>query len=188
MLFASGIGYKKNSPMLSQVIRWTNDDNIQYLFGELGDIATFSSTGIQYDSNGNCLTDLKGYIVPRSHRLFDKPQHDLFKRIAKNDYFLPAQFIIQQIINKNLDQYPVKPRLLMDKNNTLKQFFVPSSLLSCMWFQFFQVVTGERKIKQCAYCGQWENITNKYASWKYHSHCGNKARVKKHRERQKESE
>jgi len=176
---------EKNSSTLSKVIRWTNDDNIQYFFGELEDIDIFSSTGIQYDSNGNCLTDLKGCIIPRSYKLFDKPQHNVLKKIKKDDYFLPAKFVIQKIINKNLSKYPVKPLLLMDNNETLKQFFVPSSLLACMWFQFFQVVTGERKIKQCFYCGKWENVTDKYSSWKYHSRCGNYARVKKYREQTK---
>ena len=171
---------EKNSSMLSKVITWTND-NINYSFGEPEDLDIFNSTGIKYDYNSNCLTDLKGYIAPRSQQLFDMPNHKVFTDLVKDDYLFIAQLIVQKTINKKLDDFPVKHRLLLDKNKKLKQFFVPSDLLSCMWFQFLQVVTGERQLRQCAYCHKWENVTDKYASWKYHSRCGSNARVKKHR-------
>ena len=176
---------EKNSSMLSKMITWTNDDNIQYLFGEPENLDLFNSTGIKYDANGNCLTDLKGYIAPRRQRLFDISNHKIFTDLVKDDYLFVAQLIVQKTINQKLDKFPIKHCLLMDKTRKLKQFFVPSDLLSCMWFQFLQVVTGERKIKQCLYCNKWENVTDKYSSWKYHQKCGTYARVKKHREQLK---
>lgn len=178
---------EKNSPMLAKVITRTND-NIRYFFGEIEDIEIYKNGGTRIDHKGNCLNNYKGFFQPRYFDLFNKPNYYILNRLEKDDYLLPAQLIVQKIINQQLDKYTAKPLLLMDKNNTLKQFINPTSLLSCMWFQFFQVVTGERKVKQCAYCGRWEDVTDKYASWKYHKRCGVKKRVEKHRSPKKEGE
>ena len=95
--------------------------------------------------------------------------------------------LIPKIINKQLDKFPVNPTILLDKNDTPKQFFVPTSLLAYMWFQFFQVVGGERKIKQCAICGKWADVTERRATWKHHNSCGINARTKRSRENKKKA-
>ena len=107
----------------------------------------------------------------------------LLSRIVPCDVVIPAQMVIQKLINKKLSvsEYPVTPKLLMDKNNNLKQYLVPQNLLSAMWFQFFQAASGERKFKKCEICHKWEDVTEKRSSWSMHPNCAARVRMRRSR-------
>lgn len=106
----------------------------------------------------------------------------LLSRFMIGSVEIPAQAVIQKVINEKLRKYPTSPMLLMNKDNHLKQYFVPQNLLSAMWFQFFQTVSGERKYKRCEVCNKWDDVTNKRASWSKHPECAARVRTAKYRE------
>ena len=50
-----------------------------------------------------------------------------------------------------------------------------------MWYELLQIITGERKIKQCPICLQWSDVTKVKGSWAKHRDCANWDRVTKSR-------
>lgn len=67
-------------------------------------------------------------------------------------------------------------------------YIVPRDLLSAMWFQFSQAITGERKYKRCPICGYWEDVTQRRSDWKRHDSCASNVRASRYYARQKEAE
>ncbi len=109
------------------------------------------------------------------------------QRLMDGDIESRVKFFVQQTINNQLKEFPVEPCLVFDKENNLKQYYRPSSLISLLWFQFFRYVTGEQKVKQCPLCKDWYDVSgnvsrdgNKSVIWdKYCPCCGNKLYAKK---------
>ncbi|MBP2643285.1 MAG: hypothetical protein H6Q67_1172 [Firmicutes bacterium] len=111
-----------------------------------------------------------------------------FDKLKEDDLFLLAKFFVQQEINDQCKEYPVEPCLLFDKeDNSLKQYYRPSSLISLLWFQFFRYVSGEQKIKECPICRKWYDVSGNVSStgiksivWNKHcTDCGNRLYAKK---------
>lgn len=123
----------------------------------------------------------------RSWGVLASPQRkpEIFARCHPGEVLLPARHLLQMWINKRLERYPVKPRLLMNAQNALEGRLIPSSLLSAMWLQFYLATIGETKYKRCAVCGHWSDVTGKNRNWTMHPDCANKARVKKWSEKNK---
>lgn len=71
---------------------------------------------------------------------------------SKGDLIGPANYFLQTIINKKITGH-VSPRLLRDQEFNLHPYFMPDSLLSAMWFQLFQAVSGITNFIQCEICG-----------------------------------
>ena len=134
---------KKDTSFLSKVIM-VNKDNIYYIFGEPEDIDIYCTEGIKRDRNG-ILTDIKGMFVPSKRSVLAEQNKFILNNVKSNDYIFPAQLVLQKVINEQLEEFPVHPRLLFDKYNQLTQFFMPTSLLAAMWFQMFQIITDEKK-------------------------------------------
>ncbi len=100
------------------------------------------------------------------------------------EFFLNAA--LKLIINAQIDNYPLKTLLKQNPDTgILKQTFQPSSLLSLMWYQFYQSVTGERKFKQCKICHQYSDVTDIKRNWDHHKECAVKLRVDRTRRRQR---
>ena len=94
-----------------------------------------------------------------------------------------GQRFLYWIINGQLKTYPTIAQLNY-VNGDLKQSYRPENLLAAMWYSFFQVVTGERKIQQCVICDQWSDLTNVKKGkkpWDRHRECANWDAVNKNR-------
>jgi len=146
------------------------------------DITTLSKfvKWISYSNMDNwptCFSPSTGQPFYRS--LIIAPHHSAFRRIVTGDLLLPARIFLKEIININMQKHPTKVQLHLTADNKIIQNFIPKNLLSAMWFQFSQALTGEKKFKRCIHCGKWEDVTDKKATWKGHPECGNRARVKK---------
>ena len=143
---------------LNLLIKWSEDnETVRYFIGS-------NSMGILFSVN----PPIRPYLLPRC-----KP----------GDVIFPTRLLLQKIINDKLGEYPVSPRLLLDDNNELKQYLVPSSLLSAMWYQFYQAVTGKKRYKKCEICNTWEDVTDKRSSWTMHPNCAAKVRMRKLRQK-----
>jgi len=127
-----------------------------------------------------------------TYQMLNAPGFASYKQLLQNRNELPVEdyassplkqkFLVQQIINAKLREYPVTPCLLFDEKNNLKQHFRPTSLLSLMWFQFFRYVTGQQKIKQCPICSDWYDVSDDSNKTRWHNRCtkcANRLRVQK---------
>lgn len=98
-----------------------------------------------------------------------------------SDYFGPAMSILMGIVNIKMRQYSVIPAVEIASQNTFRQSFIPTSLLSGMWYQFFRALTGERRYKQCVICNGWVDVTQKRSDWTHHPKCGSTNRSRRRR-------
>ncbi len=100
------------------------------------------------------------------------------------DLFGPANYLLQHLINEKITGH-VSPRVLRDPEFNLVADFVPDSLLSAMWFQFFKAVTGLSEFIQCGICG--ELIVKKQGSRNtkaFHTQCSKYRSDRKHKARE----
>jgi hypothetical protein len=169
---------------LQNVILWTSSGTVKYFFAERNDLKSFRTHGAEI-VNGALRRRDNGARLRIMEGEFDSP--GLIERFVRGDVILPAQTAVQLLVNRQLSKHPVRPMLLMDKKNALKQYFVPENLLAAMWFQLFQGLSGERKFKKCSVCHLWEDVTEKRANWSRHPECAGRIRTRKYREKLKEA-
>lgn len=157
----------KNWAALQKIISWTNDKK-----------------SVEYSFPPN-----RGASGSRSWGVLASPEKkpEIFARFPPGEVLLPARHLLQIWINKRLERYPVKPRMLMNAKNALEGYLIPSSLLSAMWLQLYLAAGGETKYKRCAVCGYWVDVTDKNRNWTRHPECANKSRVKKWSEKHKKN-
>lgn len=124
---------------------------------------------------------------PRSWGLLASPDKkgEVFARFRAGDVLLPAKYLLQVWINKKLQKYPARPRLLLNEKNELEGYLMPSSLLSALWLQFYFAAIGKSRYKRCSICGLWSDVTNKRATWSKHDECANRDRVARCREKKR---
>jgi hypothetical protein len=122
----------------------------------------------------------------------------IFKRFKRTDSCLPAQFLVQKLVNNKLKQLEekglgsIQPRLLMNIKDKTEPYLVPTNLLAALWLQFYQAVCGERPYKRCEVCGAWEDVLElreaghlqRPTRWKGHPDCLNAKYQRDYRERQ----
>ena len=107
----------------------------------------------------------------------------IFEKTESGDKLLPAKYLLSNLVNTQL-RGRISPRIHIDHGNLLNgELF--NDLLASMWYQFFQVVHGERKLKRCKLCGLWEDVTDNRSDWQGHPTCLAAARQKGFRERQR---
>jgi hypothetical protein len=162
----------RNTNKLALVIRWNNSNKeVKYFLGSEKDLRLYHSESSEHNKimHGTLASETSNSI--------------LLSHFIPNDVLLPAQVLIQQQINKKLKEYRVNPVLLMDNKNMLQQYLMPENLLSAMWFQFYQAVTGEKKYKKCEVCHKWEDITNKKSNWSKHPECAGRLRTANYRKK-----
>jgi hypothetical protein len=128
---------------------------------ESGDIDGISR--FVYWKDERCLYESRSGSRPDYPDLGDsweliEPVEDLFR---VGDVLMPARFLVQRWINKQL-MGNTGPQLRYDVR-TAKQVMqiFPTTLLSAMWLQFAQAVSGSRKHKNCPVCGTWFEIAPK---------------------------
>ena len=58
------------------------------------------------------------------------------------------------------------------------------ALISSIWFQFANIITGERKIRRCEDCGKWMDVTEcaRPGARRLHPKCSRRLRMKRWRE------
>ena len=162
---------EENVACLSQVIKWRGDS----VFYVLGD-----PQNVQGGESHNAESGL--LAAPRF-------RGEMLARFRPGDCLLPARYLLQRKINEKLKTYSTQPRLLMNEQNQLEAYLYPGSLLAALWFQFYQVVVGEKKLKRCVVCGKWQDLTDRTEKqrerWTRHAKCANMLRQRKWRERRK---
>lgn len=170
---------------LSLVIQWKDEWHIDFQLASPQIMKDFISndfkwTGYAYSlliGSLECCGNTDYHLTAKIYSI-----HEIRQQTKVGDILLPAIRLLQSIINYYLSTYPVKPTLFYNvKTMQYHQQLTPLNLLSAMWYQFQQVITGERQIKQCPICRQWSDVTNIKGSWEKHRDCANWDRVTKRR-------
>jgi len=69
-------------------------------------------------------------------------------------------------------------KLFLDKKGAFYQGVTPKNLLSAIWYQFLQTVTGNRKIIRCKVCNELLDVTGEHGKLSQHPKCKrDKARI-----------
>lgn len=71
--------------------------------------------------------------------------------------------------------------VVLNKGGKFDSTFRPENLVGALWFQFFQMITGEKRIIRCEVCGDWMDVTDNRRSKKMHDRCSLNRRMKKYR-------
>lgn len=105
----------------------------------------------------------------------------ILSRFKPGDVLFPALHLIANTVMGKLRDWPVDPFLFVTPQGELVQRFVPKTLLAAIWFQVFQAVSGEKRFKRCDVCQLWEDVTDKKATWRRHTECATRERMRKFR-------
>lgn len=183
----------KNSVKLWDIIQsndFTNKDLMCILEGERLDISLFDDKDYFF----NCISS-KSYKINRLTQGYIGIYKDINdksiavtckgtipKELMTNSVRFFLNSFLKWIIISQLNTYPIIPYLYHDhKTDIFKQTFRPSSLLSLIWYEFYQVIAGERRIAQCEICKKWSDITGRNKNWKRHEECASRIRVERSR-------
>lgn len=174
-----------NMKALVNLWKWYKTDNLAML----SEVISCGTPQKLYSVNG---VELNAQVLDYFYSFNGGEEPELFftqrtqGRIITKDIKASVPSLISVIVMKELGAWPVHPYLLPTPQGELVQRFVPSSLLSTMWFQVFQAVSGEKKFKRCVVCQKWEDVTDKKATWKSHPECSSRERVRRYRDKQSE--
>jgi len=103
-------------------------------------------------------------------------------RFPPGDVSIPAERLVQTVINKQIDGR-VSPRLLWDEGGTkLRLYLVPKNLVGAMWLQFSQAVDGNIQFLVCPECEK-PFAVNKSARGKPRIYCSASCRSRAHHKR-----
>jgi len=174
----SDSGYPPDKKNLRKVIHW-GDDQLEYVLADGLVLDHYGNAGklISAIDSGE---DIEGHYV---RGVLARGNDEIMSRSRKGNPLLPAQYLVQKIINLKMHYHNVRPRLLMNDENKLEPRLVPESLIGAIWLQFYQAVVGDRRFKRCELCGLWEDATDRNVNWSKHPDCANRERVKAYHQR-----
>ncbi|MCM1991331.1 hypothetical protein [Oceanirhabdus seepicola] len=186
---------------LKMVINWLVDDSGEkHIFYNLGNEKYLRNIK-SINSNRELLKVVSNTNIPFSFDFYEnelnihcetllkeRQNKELLTHFRCGDVFLPAQFLIQQIINTKIEKYIPNPKILMGEKNEPILCLIPDCLIGALWTQFIMAFTGKKRYKRCAVCGEWEHVTEKNKNWSKHPSCATKVRVAKHRRNKKHKE
>lgn len=114
---------------------------------------------------------------------FNLSNPNFYKFLKPEELLQPATIFVMQQVNQHLER-SVWPYLEID--GTKKRYrptYTISNLLSAMWLQFYNVLTGELKVRRCQVCHGWMDVTRRNTNKKVHAKCSDRLRNAKFRSR-----
>jgi hypothetical protein len=130
------------------------------------------------------------------------PLADSDVAVKMDDFPLVGKLIVAKEINNRLREYAPHIQTFLDNKHNLTPYIKPSSLISAIWLQFHQYITGtsegsESRIVRCLHCGKrgllseggWiSGRSGEYEGKFYHRKCADAARQRHSRDRRKSKE
>jgi hypothetical protein len=125
-------------------------------------------------------------------------QPEILRRFSPGGVVGPAQYYLQRLINHSL-QAAVSPKLLwslpkrrgsgvLSTPRTLGLYFVPQSLLGCMWLQLAEAVAARKRFRRCKMCDTWMLLaTSEEGNRISRLTCSNTCRMRLYQERMKKA-
>jgi hypothetical protein len=112
---------------------------------------------------------------------------DIFEPIAwvqgkyRKDPLAIAQVHLAQTINSHLRPTSSSTFVCLGSDGNLKLHNSPMNLLTAIWMQLSQMVTGIRRMRSCGHCGELMDVTNCTRRKKFHDACSQHKRTVKYR-------
>ncbi|HUQ91450.1 MAG TPA: hypothetical protein VM120_07200 [Bryobacteraceae bacterium] len=114
-----------------------------------------------------------------------------FARFKNYDVMAPGWYALQQIVNRNMRNWSVTPRLVFGPggdDTELKIRVIPNNLIGAIWVQFALAIEQKRNYRQCRQCGEWLEVARGTKEDQKSKFCSNACRFKAYRERQHQAQ
>jgi len=108
------------------------------------------------------------------------PGSVVFEKWKQGDLIAPARFYIQEQVNAGLSG-TFSIRLSTTSSGEMAQHLSPVDLLSALWLQISQILTGQKKIRPCDVCGRQMDISENRSHKRVHDACSLRRRMAKYR-------
>jgi len=169
-----------NVSKLTSIIRWkeTESDFVQPYIEWDREYITSTGTSIHPE------TSLPEAFAAGDVYAMYSPLGD-YSCFVPGDVFMPARYLIYNRINEKLIKYPSYMQLTGDDRGQVVNCIQPRNLLAAMWLQFLAVLSGAKKVKRCAVCGEWEDVTNNRSTWSKHPECAAREKTARYRQKNK---
>lgn len=92
----------------------------------------------------------------------------------------PAKLFLAQLIDRHLYKQ-ISPRFVLDRNDSFRPYYYPSSLIAAMWLQFYRFLVGETKFRKCEICLKRMDVTENRSNKKVHNRCSTRLRMQRYR-------
>jgi len=117
------------------------------------------------------------YFDRQAFRVIASSHDMIFKKWCYGEVISPAKYLLREVINEKLEKN-ISMKLFLDKKGAFYQGVTPKNLLSAIWYQFLQTVTGNRKIIRCKVCNELLDVTGEHGKLSQHPKCKrDKARI-----------
>jgi hypothetical protein len=116
--------------------------------------------------------------------------------VEEDDFAMLGKLIVIKGVNRRLREYPPYIQTFLDHKHNLTPHIKPPNLISAIWLQFHQYITGENensetRIVKCIYCGKRGSLSEEgwivgrrgeYDGKFYHRRCADAERQRRSRE------
>lgn len=173
---------KRDERKLGQIIIWRPNDRYEVRVQASYDDAKRKWQISQYkggDPQPGCSADAVALTLRGIYH------SELLERWQKSrgSVIEPAKYYVCREVNKRLEGH-VAPKILPFVND--KIYLFPDSLLSALWVMFLMEITGNIRVRQCDFCGEWKEVIKTRDSCYCNNACRQAAFRKKKREKANE--
>lgn len=136
------------------------------------------------DENSSLVFDVK-WGETWGKKLIISENSEAYHFVESGDVIAAAMWVLQLMINGNIPERLKTSAVLRKDAHGVILSTRPTSLLGALWLQLFLAVCGERTLRRCEICGEWDLKSN-LRSGRYHRKCYSKKWMKRKREEEKQ--
>ncbi len=155
----------KTFKRVAQVWEWVQNEDA----GKLGQVIVWHDNAVAFELKGDDGSILEFRLIAG-----EMEHPELFRTWERGKTTAPAKLYLLKVVNEHLAG--VQPRLLLNKKGCLQEYIYPANLLSSVWYEFSQVLSGQRKIRRCEICHRIMDVTESRSNKTQHTTCGNRER------------
>lgn len=119
------------------------------------------------------------------HPKMGKSRYELWK--SEGDVLGPASLYLAAQLTQKLE-HNISLRFDLDLNRNLETHARPVNLITAMWLEIANIVTGVKRIGRCAGCGEWMDVTENRRNKRFHQRCALRGQMHRYRNRKKAAE
>jgi hypothetical protein len=114
--------------------------------------------------------DVKWKHNTQKNEMIVSAYSELFRYVESGDIAAMTVITLNRLFNRNLPQRVDTRSILRRDMRALLPATRATTLLGALWLQLFMAVCGERSLRRCTLCGEWDTKKN-LRQGKYHRRC-----------------
>jgi hypothetical protein len=114
--------------------------------------------------------DIKWISKARKEEMIISAYSEMFSYVESGDVTVMTMLTLSKLLNRNLPQRVDTRCILRRDIRALLPATRATSLLGALWLQLFMAVCGERPLRRCTICGEWD-LKKELRQGKYHRKC-----------------